>query len=94
MSVCRLPMRRWEGSDQVVSGLRWEQSEGQRSCCPQHEYSWDALGTQRSDPDEPALGLDPDCRRGYRRCRREKKCPWGETKYPTVVGRPSTLRGA
>ena len=30
---------RWEHSDQVVSGLRWEQREGQRSCCPQHEYS-------------------------------------------------------
>jgi hypothetical protein len=22
-------------------------------------------------PDKPALGLDPDCRRGYRRCCRE-----------------------
>ena len=28
---------RWERSDQVVFGLRWEQREGRRSCCLQHE---------------------------------------------------------
>ena len=40
--------------------------EGRRSCCPQHEYSWGALETQRPDPDS----------------RQEKKCPWGETECP------------
>ena len=42
---------RWECNDRVVSGLRWEQREGQRSCCSQHEY---VPGCARND--EPWLG--------------------------------------
>ena len=39
-----MPLVNYRASVEAV--LRWERSEGRRSCCLQHEYSWGALETQ------------------------------------------------